>query len=234
MTIQAVVIALLIIGSNLYGFQLPSSRTAPEEVVNRFESHGESALQTLVNFGRVTNTPIGIVISDRALCEQKVDVISNGESAAVVTAEILSTVPAYKWSVQGEVVVVEPRAPVGPLAQLLQISIPRFATPGGILQAQNIDLWMFTHALLIPVGGTGASVLSSPDQQRADAIEMNHVSVVDVLNRIISRKPKGLWIIPPLTEPLESAIQQPVSEVMTYGEPLAPGPDRFASCEPIR
>jgi hypothetical protein len=191
----------------------------------------------LVNFGRVTNTPIGVVISDRALCEQTVDVISEGESAEVVTAEILSTIPTYKWSVQDKVVVVEPREPLGPLTQLLQISIPQFAAPADTLQVQNISLWMFIHAEVVKQGGTGASVLKSVDEQKAAAIEMHDSSVIAILNRIVSRKPKGLWIIPPLTEPLASAIRQPVSKILTYGEPL-PRPGEplplFASCEPMR
>jgi len=145
-----------------------------------------------------------------------------------VTAEILSTIPTYKWSVQDKVVVVEPREPLGPLTQLLQISIPQFAAPADTLQVQNISLWMFIHAEVVKQGGTGASVLKSDDEQKAAAIEMHDSSVIAILNRIVSRKPKGLWIIPPFTEPLASAIQQPVTKIMTYGV------DLFASCEPMR
>jgi len=233
MTIPAMVTLLLIIGSDLYGFQLPSTLPAPGEVVTRFESHGQSALQTLVNFGRVTNTPIGIVISDGALCDQTVDVISEGEKAEVVTADILSTIPTYKWSVQDKVVVVEPREPSGYLTQLLQMSIPQFAAPVETLQGQNISLWMFIHAEVVKQGGAGASVQSSFDEQKAAPIEMRDSSVVAILNRIISRKPKGLWIIPPLKEPLASAIRQPPSKILTYGEPL-PRPELFSSCEPLK
>ena len=234
MTIR-ILIGLLFFCSALQGFQLAGAGTGsrPEDAANRFESHGQSALQTLVNFGRETKTPLGVVLGDRALCDQEVDVMSEGDSAEVVIASILSTIPTYKWSVQDNVVVVEPREPVGPLAQLLQISIPQFAAPVETLQGQNISLWMFIHAEVVKQGGTGASVLSSADEQKAGPIEMRDSSVVAILNRIISREPKGLWIIPPLSEPLVAAIRRPVSKITTYGEPL-PTPDLFVSCEPIR
>ena len=229
-----ILIGLLFFCSALQGFQLAGAGTGtrPEDAANRFESHGQSALQTVVNFGRETATPLGVVLGDRALCDQKVDVMSEGDSAEVVVASILSTIPTYKWSVQDNVVVIEPREPEGSLAQLLQISIPQFAAPVETLQGQNISLWMFIHAEVVPQGGTGASVLSG-DEQRAAAIEMRDASAIAVLNRIVSREPKGLWIIPPINEPLVSAIRRPVSKITTYGERL-PRPDLFASCEPIR
>ena len=112
MTIR-ILIGLLFFCSTLQGFQLAGAGTGtrPENAANRFESHGQSALHTVVNFGRETKTPLGVVLGDRALCDQQVDVMSEGDSAEVVIASILSTIPTYKWSVQDNVVVVEPREP---------------------------------------------------------------------------------------------------------------------------
>ena len=91
--------------------------------------------------------------------------------------------------------VVEPRERSGPVADLFRISIQQFAAPVGTLETQNMQLWMYIHAEVVPRGGTGASVLSSVNEPRAAAIEMRDSSVIAVLNRIVSRKPKGIWII---------------------------------------
>ena len=57
-----ILIRLLFFCSALQGFQLAGAGTGtrPEDVANRFESHSQSALQTLVNFGRETKTPLGL------------------------------------------------------------------------------------------------------------------------------------------------------------------------------
>ncbi len=186
--------------------------------LERFESYGQSALQTLLRFGFETKLPLGLVLANDALCKTTVTVAVPGQPAASMLDELMTEIPEYGWSLRNGVVIAQPKNTPSTTTQFLHIVLPRFVAPQGPLRAQQAFLSMFVKAVFKPSEGTMLNVATSPAERELPALQMKQATVEEALSRLVSRKPGGIWILFPIPDDLSKTSDHPFAAVFSYAD----------------
>ncbi len=159
--------------------------------IEKFESHGESVLDSLLRLGIENKIPLRIIRSNDRLCT-RVELAVHGEPATNIIDGLLRQVRGYRWTIADDVLAIEPQSIPSSTAQLLATEIPRFSVADSTAQELEADLWRFTKALLRPGEGSAFSILGSPDDPRTRAFEMENATVDAILNHIIKEDGEAL------------------------------------------
>jgi hypothetical protein len=218
MRVPFLLIPILVISIDLLG-QQTVTKVTPEpqyNLVNKFESHGETALQALLRLGTETRTPLGLVQNGRRLCESKTDISIAGESVGSIVDRLASPI-GYAWSVENGVVVIKPRTPSISTLQLLNTSIPRFAAPRTTLEGLGVFLAIDVRAVFHPERGSAGSLSRSPDATLVGPLEINNITVEQALNVIVTQATSGGWILHPVPDDYRNAADSKFIDIIDYG-----------------
>jgi len=227
-----VLIFIIVAVINSFGEQIGvGSAVQPQyRVVDKFESHDEFALQTLLRLGVETRTPLGLVQTDGQLCKSKIEISVEGESIASIANRLTSPV-GYTWAVENGVLVIQPqRMPLGVLA-LLNTLIPRFAAPRTTLEGLGLFLTMDVRAVFRPDIRTAGSLPRSPDTVLVGPVEMHNVTVKQALNEIAKVGMRGQWVLHPIPDDYRKAADAKFVDIVDYGSNPIPAIQRL-SCTP--
>jgi len=170
--------------------QGPQASTLYDKPIEKFESQGESALNSLLQLGIENKVPLRIIRADDSLCT-KVELAVQGEPATTIIDSLVKQISGYRWTIKDDLLVVEPEFIPPSTEQLLATEMPRFSVGVSTTQELEADLWRFTKAVLRPGEGSSLSILGSPDDPRIPAFEMRNVTVEEILNHIIKEDAGG-------------------------------------------
>ncbi len=168
----------------------PSSQVQ-DKIVDKFESHGEFAFQSLLRLGAETRTPFGLIPADLGLCTTHTEISVEGESLASITDKLTSQA-GYAWTVENGVMVIQPSRPPLGVLQLLDTVLPRFAAPRTTLQGLGVFLTIDVRAIFHPEVGSAGSLSRSPSAVLAGPLEMHDITVRQALNEIVKRGRRGM------------------------------------------
>jgi len=172
------------------------------------------------DFAKIENrVPLAIILGDDALCQHKVEVSSQNEPIQDVASRILALIPGYKVDVADDVLTIHPSIMPQAASLLLSSVIPRFAVLEGGIQEQQAYLWMHVRSIFRPSEGSFSSILSSPGAPAMPAIETRNLTVQQTLNRLISRKSGGAWVLLPIVGDLEVAVDHQLLRLTNYADP---------------
>ncbi|HWR51408.1 MAG TPA: hypothetical protein VN428_09895 [Bryobacteraceae bacterium] len=214
LTVLTTFLALGSFGANAVGQERPLVAD-PSRVVQQFTINDGSALTALLELGSSNAVPMGFVLSDKRLCDQRIEGSWRGKSVADLL-DRLTTNTGYRWGVKGGVVTIEPLIVPQATSQLLRMTIPRYAAPAGTSKAQGLYLWMNIRGVLKPTEGTALNILSSPEEATFPALDIRNTSVESILNHFSTRKGGGVYVVFPLGDNLRRAADAPPFSVANY------------------
>jgi|SRR5579875_2363992 len=177
-----------------FGNENRTSSVVQSQIVHGWQP-GNGILSALLQVGFENHLPMGILVQGDILCEPK-----STAGQQIVTLEDLSKqigilVPGYKAEIKDGVFFVHPQT-VSPFTlNLLKLIIPRFRSGQGGAEKFGVDLWMHIRAVLVPsegsafIGGVQRGTENLPD------VEMTNVTVEQILDRIVTLKTGGMWIM---------------------------------------
>jgi hypothetical protein len=183
--------------------------------VPHFYAVNEPAISGILRFGRENDIPIGIVLT-KQVCSTSLShlEIDHAASKAVIN-QLARILPRYTWSVEHGTVVFLPVDLPAATAHFLSLNVNPYAVPEDTLQAQAAYEWTNIRASLRPKEGTAFSVLSSPLSSRWPPLSLGSTTVREVLDRLVSRKPGGAWILLQI-DALENAAENRPFQLIDY------------------
>lgn len=183
-----------------------------------FYAVNEPAVSGMLRFGRQSSIPMGIVLS-KELCSATLGHLQiNHVTGKAALDQLASSLPQYAWRVEGGTVVFLPMDLSGATAHFLSLDVSPYSVPEDTLQAQAAYGWMNIRASLRPDEGTAFSVLSSTKSRRWPPLRLGAATVREVLDRLVSRKPGGAWILLPINS-LENAAENRPFQLIDYSGP---------------
>ena len=187
----------------------------PSGIVKQFSVHHDSLLRGILRLGSQTKIPLGLVISDRRLCDRDIEGNWEGKSIADLL-NVLTEGSGYNWRVKGDVLLIAPNKISPATTQLLEMVLPTYAAPSGTSESQALYLWMDVRGILKPTEGTALHILSSSSEAEFPAISTENITVEDVLTRLSTRKEGGVWLVFPFGDRLITAADSPPFSVANY------------------
>jgi hypothetical protein len=213
----AVLLLILVTVTEAFGQTTPRSPTELQfKLVEKFESHGEPALQTFLRLGAETGTPIGLVQNDGQLCKAKTEISVEGESIASIANKLTSQL-GFTWTVENGVLIFQPQHPSIGALQLLNTLIPRFAAPRTTLEGLGAFLTIDVRAVFRPEVGSAGSLSRSPNATLVGPLEMHDVTVKQVLNEIVKAGMRGQWVLRPIPDEYRAAADTKFVDIIDYG-----------------
>jgi hypothetical protein len=198
--------------------QAPAPQAA---VVDRFEAHGEDALQTLLRFGVVSKVPLGLVLTDSRLCTTKITLSVQSEPALSIVDQLTKQIDGYHWAVQDGVVVIKPGFLPASTSQLLSTVIPRYSVPRTTLAGLDLFLVQDLRAVFHPELGSAGSLMSSPDAFRVGPFEMLNATLEQILDRIV-KEAGGEWVLLPTPDNFRNVSDLKFASLISYTDnPMA-------------
>jgi len=197
------------------GAQEPKPLTLDNVQIESFDSNGMSIASSIVRFGVQTKIPLGIVISDDGACKTPLKFQAEHESAKDVLDHLAKAI-GYAWTFQNGVVVIHPREMSLEASQLLNTVIPRYAAPEAKLDAQRRFLWMDVRAVLRPGEGTIVNYATTSTDELLPAVDLHNIRLLDALNRTVSVKSGGEWILLPLPKDMREAADHSYIQMISY------------------
>jgi len=188
--------------------------------IEKFESHGESALNSILRLGIENKIPLGIIRSGDRLCT-KIDLAVRGEPATTIIEALIKRIGAYRLRIKDDLLVIEPQFIPSSTAQLLATEIPLFSVGASTTQELEAALLRFTKAVLRPAEGSAFSILGSPDDPRTPAFQMRNVTVDEILNRIVKQDEGGAWILLPIPDDYKKSADRPFVKIINYSDKRA-------------
>ena len=161
--------------------------------------------------------PLGVILADQRFCEIKVNIKSEKQSALSILNQMVSQLDGYKWAIEDGVVVIEPKDITKAASEFLRLVVPRYASPEGKIEAQNMYLWMDVRAILRPSEGTALHILSSGADVTLPPIDVKNESIRKNLNRLVLRPPGGAWVLSPIVNEITTLKRMPTF-VMSYAD----------------
>ena len=188
-----------------------------DKPVNHFESHTESALESILRLGAETKVPLGVVRSDDSLCQIRVSLSADKESALSITNR-LTAGTAYQPVVRDGTLVIEPKTMPPNTAKLLNMVVERYTAPPSTTEGLGLFLWRDVYASLHPAESTLVHYLSSPDAVQIAPFEMRNATVQQILNRIVNEGMGGEWVLPPIPDDYPNKQDQKLADLVGYSD----------------
>jgi hypothetical protein len=185
--------------------------------IEKFESHGENALNSILRLGIENKMPLGIIRVGDGLCT-KVDLAARGEPATAVIDTLIKQIGGYRWRIKDDLLVIEPQSIPLPPARLLATEIPLFSVGSITTQELEAVLLMFTKAVLRPGEGSVGSIIGSPDDPRTPAFQMRNATIEDILNHIVKQGEGGAWILLPIPDDYKKSADSPFVKIVNYSD----------------
>jgi len=201
------------------GYPLPprSDDSALDRVVAPFSSDHEPAFEAILRFGRENNIPLGVIVGNQFCSTVLIDFRTQRASVRSVLEELAKKLPSYHWTLEDNVVVFAPDHIPEATDQFLAVEPPTYAIPEETLQGQALYAWMNIRAVLRPEEGTAVNILSSSKPEKWPALTLNHLTIRQILDRLVARGTGGVWILLPFKDLAKVADHRPFS-VMGYSD----------------
>jgi hypothetical protein len=184
-------------------------------IIAHFESHGETALESLLRLGIENRVPLGIVGIDDRLCKNKIDIAVDGESALSTANGLLKGIDGYEAILRDNTIDIEPQVMPPNSAQVLNLVIEQYIAPPSSMQMLGLYLWRYVYAIFHPTEGTIIDVLSGATIQ-TKPFEMHNAAVVQILNRIVKEGGGGIWVLPPIPDDYRVKHDFKLADVSSY------------------
>lgn len=174
----------------------PSATELRRHQVASFDIQDLNMIDALLHLGQEQQVPIGIEYIDAAAFRRRITLHARNSTVGSLLDNITHG-QGYGWSVQDGVVMVthdgEPRGH----KNLLDIRIPEFAIDKEItLQAASLKLLGALYWAVNPhsTGIVGDYPSGNPNF-RVAPLRMRNVTVRQILNRIVSQRGNGAWVV---------------------------------------
>ena len=219
----------------LSGVVLPQNSAQPakphDTAVAHFETHGETALQSLLRLGIETKVAFGIIRTDDRLCKNTVDVTISDEPVLNTADRVLKGTEGYRAVVRDGIIIIEPQVVPPNSAQILNLLIDRYiAPPGSTMQELGVYLWRSVYAVFHPAEGTMTEIVSGTNPVYIPPFEMRNATVEQILNRMVKEGGGGVWVLPPIPDDYRGKRDLKVADVSSYTDDVAK--IRKISCAP--
>jgi hypothetical protein len=188
-----------------------------DRTVAQFSSDQEPAFEAILRFGRENNIPLGIIIGGQFCSIVLVDFRTERAPLRTVLEELAKKLPSYHWKLEDQVVVFAPDNVPEATVQFLAVDPPPYAIPEETLQGQALYAWMNIRAVLRPQEGTAVNILSSAHSEKWPALTLSHLTIRQVLDRLVARNAGGVWILRPFQDFSKVADRRPFW-VMGYSD----------------
>lgn len=200
---RVAVLAALSLVQGAFG-QVP--RGEPDKPVQRFTVSRTSEVEALVELGRESRVPMGVILADSELCRGRVSATWKNKTVRQIAGNLIAH-RSYRVNTEGEVLLIEPSKIPEHQRRLLDLKIPRFAVPPGTLREQESQLWASVKQTLNPRQGSIANILSSPAARTYPGLEFKNLTVRQILNQL-SIQVDGIWVLLPLAGASDSFPQR--------------------------
>lgn len=194
-----------------------------ERPVTAFRAVGQPAFDEILRFGSENHIALGIVLSEE-ICSVRFNKLDVGGTVQVVVEEFAGRLPSYDWRVADGVVVFAPKRIPEATAKFLALRPPHYIISEGSARAQSLYAWMDIKALLRPREGTAWNIVSSWRENKWPSLVVNDLSVGDLLNHLVDRKPAGAWFLVSFEDPDGAADHRPF-ELVNYSDEISAWPN---------
>ena len=173
-----------------------------ERGVHKFDVDGLSLLDALLQLGRQARVPLGIEYLDPADLQESVTLHVSESSVGHVLRAILDQRPGYTWNVDDGVVHIGHAGLPSGSANLLDYVLRKFAigeteltTAADLMLPGQLKREMSAPRVPSGVSGIYGSAPGGRPEDRVGPLELEHVTVREVLNRLVRERSNAAWVI---------------------------------------
>lgn len=198
--------------------------SADESILKRmvpaFYSTDENIVNALLRFGRENKVSLGLILN-RQICSTTTGLLKiEHTSVQSVVEELKTRMPSYSWNLEDEVVIFTPKEIPGATAGFLSLTVSPYSIGEDTLQAQAFYAWMNMRATLRPKEGTAFNILSSSKSAKWPPLVLGHVTIQQVLDRLVGRDGGGAWVLFPFENLAKVADHRPFLIASYASDPL--------------
>jgi hypothetical protein len=178
------------------GQATPPASELPSRLVASFDVRGLNLIDALLQLGQEQQVPIGIEYMDAAAFRSRITFHARNSSMGGLL-DTITRGQGYRWFTQGRVVMVTHDCEPQGRRNLLNTSIPEFTLDKEVtLQAASLQMLIALHFAVNPhaTGILGDYPGGNP-KFRVGPLRMKNATVRQILNRIVSQRRNGAWVV---------------------------------------
>lgn len=191
-----------------------------QSVVKSFDVADANVPDALIELGRTSGVPFGIVATNPDLWNKKVSLSLSNTTLEALLKKVLSGFGNYTWSIQNGVVVVY-NPELRTADDFLHVKINDFqSTQPETVENLSVQLWMNLLVTLNPNREEGFAGVLHPSSldNKLPAVDLSGESVQVILDWLVSHHGKAAWITLPYKGDIQQASGDDLWKIIFYDE----------------